>query len=132
MPENYSEGKSDDERTARKDANYRRTIHGVAVDIAGPIVPVSKGGNRYILIIVDYATRYSEAVALPRIDTERVAGALLDVFARVGFPIEILSDRGSQFTSDLMQEVRRLISITQLFTTPYNLKSNGLCKCIPS
>ena len=65
---------------------------------------------------------------MPRIETERVAEALLDVFSRVGFPTEILSDKGSQFTSDLMKEVCRLISLKQLFTTPYNPKCNGLCE----
>ena len=65
---------------------------------------------------------------MPRIETERVAEALLDVFSRVGFPTEILSDKGSQFTSDLMKEVCRLISLKQLFTTLYNPKCNGLCE----
>ena len=103
-------------------------FHRVAVDLIGPITPVSDNGNRYILTIVDFATKYPEAVALPRIETERVAEALLDVFSRVGFPTEILSDKGSQFTSDLMKEVCRLISLKQLFTTPYNPKCNGLCE----
>jgi transposase InsO family protein len=53
---------------------------------------------------------------------------LLDIFARVGFPTEMLSDRGSQFTSDMMREVNRLVSVKQLFTTPYNPKCNGLCE----
>ena len=103
-------------------------FHRVAVDLIGPITPVSDNGNRYILTVVDYATKYPEAIALPKIETERVAEALLDVFSRVGFPTEILSDKGSQFTSDLMREVCRLISLKQLFTTPYNPKCNGLCE----
>ena len=103
-------------------------FHRVAVDLIGPITPVSDKGNRNILTIVDFATKYPEAFALPRIETERVAEALLDVFSRVGFPTEILSDKGSQFTSDLMKEVCRLISLKQLFTTPYNPKCNGLCE----
>ena len=103
-------------------------FHRVAVNLIGPITPVSDNSNRCILTIVDFATKYPEAVALPRIETERVAGALLDVFSRVGFPTEILSDKGSQFTSDLMKEVCRLISLKQLFTTPYNPKCNGLCE----
>ena len=57
----------------------------VAVDIIGPIHPMSENRNRYILTIVDYATRYPEAVALKNIETERIAEALLDVFSRVGF-----------------------------------------------
>ncbi len=45
----------------------------IAVDLIGPIYPVSEKGNRYILTIVDYGTRYPEAVPLKRIDTETVA-----------------------------------------------------------
>ena len=83
-------------------------------DLIGPIYPVSDNKNRYILTVVDFETRYPEAIALPKIETERVAEALLDVFCRVGFPKEILSDRGSQFTADMMREICRLVSINPL------------------
>ncbi|VDI44693.1 Hypothetical predicted protein [Mytilus galloprovincialis] len=82
------------------DVPFRR----VAVDIVGPLVPVTDKGNRYILTLVDYATRYPEGVALPSIETERVAEALIDIFCRVGFPREMLTDMGAQFTSNLMSE----------------------------
>jgi hypothetical protein len=98
----------------------------VAVDLVGPIQPVTDMGRRYILTLVDYATRYPEAVALKRIDTETVAEALVDMYARVGVPEEILTDMGTQFTSDLMKEVGRLLSIKQLTTTPYHPQCNGL------
>ena len=102
----------------------------VAVELVGPISSVSEKGNRYILTAVDFARRYPEAVALPKIETECVAEALLEVFSRVGFPREILSDRGTQFTSDMMKEVSRLVDTKQLFTTPYNPRCNGLCERI--
>jgi transposase InsO family protein len=98
----------------------------VAVDIVGPIHPVTEKGNRYILTIVDYATRYPEAVALPGIEAERVAEALVEVFSRVGIPNEVLTDRGTQFTSGVMAEVSRLLSLKQLVTTPYHPQCNGL------
>ena len=98
----------------------------VAVDIVGPLEPVTDKGNRYILTIVDYATRYPEAVPLPRIETERVAEALIDVFSRVGVPREMLTDQGSQFTSEVMKEVSRLLSLKQITTTPYHPMCNGL------
>ncbi len=98
----------------------------VAVDIVGPIAPLSESKKRYILTLVDYATRYPEAVALSSIDTETVAEALLEIFSRVGFPEEILSDRGTQFTSALMKEICRLISVRQLITSPYHPICNGL------
>ena len=47
----------------------------VAVDIVGPIEPRSNNRLRYILTMVDYATSYPEAIALPSIETERLAEA---------------------------------------------------------
>ncbi|XP_065282035.1 uncharacterized protein [Dermacentor albipictus] len=98
----------------------------VAIDILGPLKPVTRKGNRYILTLVDYATRFPEAIALPSIETERVAEALLQIFARVGVPEEMLSDRGSNFTSELMAEVGRLLSLRLQTTTPYHPMANGL------
>ena len=98
----------------------------VAIDLVGPIAPVTDRGNRYILTMVDYATRYPEATALKCIDAETVAEALVTMFTRVGIPQEILSDQGSQFLSGVMKEVSRLLSMNQLVTTPYHPMCNGL------
>ncbi len=51
---------------------------------------------------------------------------MVNVFSRVGVPSEILTDQGSQFTSELMKELSRLLSIRQLTTTPYHPSCNGL------
>ena len=42
-------------------------FHCVAVDLIGPITPVSNNVNRNILTIVDFATKYPEAVVVPRL-----------------------------------------------------------------
>ena len=104
------------------DVSFKR----VAVDLIGPIEPASEAGHRYILTLVDYATRYPEAVPLKRIDTETVAEALVDIYSRLGVPEEILSDQGKQFISDCMKEVCRLLGVTQSTTTPYHPMCNGL------
>ena len=98
----------------------------IAVDLVGPIHPVTDRGNRYILVMVDFATRYPEAIALPRIEAERVAEALIEVYSRLGIPQEVLTDMGTQFTSEVMREVGRLLTIRQLTTTPYHPMCNGL------
>ena len=51
---------------------------------------------------------------------------MVGVFSRVGLPTEILTDQGSQCTSELMKEISRLLSIRQLTTTPYHPSCNGL------
>ena len=81
----------------------------VAVDIVGPIDTRSEKRNRYILTMIDYATRYLEAVAV--IETERVAEALVEMFSRVVIPDEMLTDCGTQFTAEVMKEVSRLLSL---------------------
>ena len=75
----------------------------IAMDIIGPL-PQSRSGNRYVLVICDYATRYPEAIPLRSIDAENVAEELIQLFARVGVPEEILTDQGSNFTSQLLKE----------------------------
>jgi len=77
----------------------------VAVDLVGEISPASYRGHRYILTLVDYATRYPEAVPLKKISTFTVAEALVRIFSRVGIPQEILSDQGTQFTSNLLKKL---------------------------
>ena len=98
----------------------------VAVDTVGPLEPRSERKFRYIITLIDYATRYPEAVALPGIETERVAEALVEMFSRIGIPDEMLRDCGSQFTAEVMKEVSRLLSLQQITTTPYHPICNGL------
>jgi len=97
----------------------------VCVDITGPLSPPSEV-YRYILTPVDMCTRFREAVALKDTTTSTVAEALIEIFSRVGLPLKVHSDRGSQFTSDMMKEVYRLLSVKQSTTSPYHTISNGV------
>jgi len=90
------------------------------VDLIGLIIPASSSGKRYVLTIVDYATRYPEAVALSRISTVAVAEALCTVYSRVGIPAQRVHDQGSQFMSEVMRETSRLLSIKNLVSIPYH------------
>lgn len=65
-------------------------------------------------------------MALKGIEAERVAEALVEIFGRLGIPVEMLTDIGSLFTSELMAETSRLLSFRQLTTTPYHPMCNGL------
>ncbi|XP_076028738.1 uncharacterized protein LOC143017759 [Oratosquilla oratoria] len=100
----------------------------VAVDIVGPIIPRAADGAKYILTCVDFATRWPEAVPLRNIETITVAEAMFEIFCHVGIPKQVLSDRGSQFTSVMMEELLRLLAVKGLRTTPYHPMCNGLCE----
>ena len=98
----------------------------VGVDIVGPIFPASDRGNRYILVMVDYVTRYPEAVPMKNVETVTVAEKLVEMWSRTGLPQTVVTDQGSQFTSDTMREVYRLLGIKGCTTTPYHAQANGL------
>ena len=101
----------------------------VAIDLIGPIIPASDRGNRFVLTMVDYATRYPEAVVLKDEKAEKVAEALVRIFSRVGVPREVLSDQGPQIMAVMMKEVSRLLSVKQMITTQYHPMCNGLVEC---
>nr|XP_006819437.1 PREDICTED: uncharacterized protein K02A2.6-like [Saccoglossus kowalevskii] len=98
----------------------------VGVDLVGPIKSHNPCKFQYILVLVDYATRYPEATPLKNIRAVTLAESLVVIFSRVGIPREILSDLGTQFISEVMAEVTRLLSIRRLTTTPYHPQCNGL------
>lgn len=97
----------------------------IVMDIVGPL-PRGCAGSKYILVICDYATRYPEAIPLRSIDAVSVAEELVKVMARVGVREEILTDQGSNFTSELLAEVYRLLKIQPIRTTPYHPQTDGL------
>ena len=98
----------------------------VAIDCLGPF-PICHSGNRYILVITDYLTRWPEAFALPTIDAPTIARVFLDeIVARHGCPRILLSDRGSNFLSHLVREVCRLLDCKKVQTSSYHPACNGL------
>ena len=64
--------------------------------------------HRWILTLVDCATRYPEAIPMTRIYTIECAEELVNIFSMISIPWEILSDKRSQLLSELMREVSRL------------------------
>ena len=102
-----------------------RPFQRIAMDLVGPL-PRTQRGNRFVLTICDYATRYPEAIALSSTEAPRIAKELIAVFARMGVPDEILTDQGPNFMSALLEEVYRLLQITRIRTTPYHPQTDGL------
>ena len=98
----------------------------ISIDIVGQLSPASSKGNRYILTVVDNATRYADAAALRHIDADTVAEALFTICTRIGFPKTLVSDNGTQFTSNTFKAFTKLMDIKHKFTPPYHAQSNGL------
>ncbi|XP_075762946.1 uncharacterized protein LOC142819454 [Pelodiscus sinensis] len=97
----------------------------IAMDVVGPL-DKSKAGHQYILVILDYATRYPEAVPLRNTYATTIATELMKLFSRVGLPREILTDQGTNFTSRVMSELCRLFQIKSIRTSVYHPQTDGL------
>ena len=98
----------------------------VAMDILGPF-PISAKGNRYVLVIGDTFTKWIEAYAIADQTAPTIANVVVREFiARFGTPLEIHTDQGKNFESDLMHELCRLLEITKTRTSPYRPNSNGM------
>lgn len=95
------------------------------MDIVGPLVPTTEG-HRFILTICDYHSRYPEAIPLKSTTTDVIAEALIQVFSRMGIPQEILTDRGSNFCSELAESFYKLMGIKHLKTSAYHPQCDGL------
>ncbi|BHF71089.1 hypothetical protein SprV_0401414300 [Sparganum proliferum] len=99
---------------------------GVGLDIIGPL-PISVRGYEYILVMVDYFTKWVEAVPLLRQDAVSVANAVnRSWICRWGAPLAFHTDCGSNFDSRLFQEVCRTLDVNKTRTTPYHPEGNGL------
>lgn len=97
----------------------------VGIDIVGPFNR-SRKGNKYLLTICDYATRYPEAIPISNMRVDTVTNALLTVFARVGLPEEIVHDQGANFMSQVMASICKKLQITQLKSAIYHQQTNGV------
>ena len=98
----------------------------VSIDITGPH-PRSGKGRRFILTLVDHFSKWAEAIPLASHTATVVARALVEhVFARFGAPKQLLSDRGSEFESELFRDLMALYGIDKLRTTPYKPSTNGM------
>ncbi|KAG6930496.1 hypothetical protein G0U57_003644, partial [Chelydra serpentina] len=98
----------------------------VAMNRVGPLSRATRSGKKYILVVVDFATRYPEAVPLSSIEADTVADALLTIFSRVGFPKEVLTDQGSNFMSALLRCLWEKCGVRHSWASAYHPQSNGL------
>uniref|UniRef100_UPI00398E5D39 uncharacterized protein n=1 Tax=Pristiophorus japonicus TaxID=55135 RepID=UPI00398E5D39 len=91
----------------------------VSIDVVGPLPFTTNSGKRYILMMVDCASRYPDATALASVEADIVAIALLLMFTRLGFPDEILSNQGENFMSQLVKQLREQCQDKQLRASYY-------------
>ncbi|GJS49657.1 reverse transcriptase domain-containing protein [Tanacetum coccineum] len=93
------------------------------IDFMGPF-PSSRG-NKYILVAVDYLSKWVEAKALPTNDARVVVKFLKSLFSRFGAPRAIISDHGTHFCNDKFDKVMSKYGVTNRLSTPYHPQTSG-------
>ncbi|GKB39934.1 reverse transcriptase domain-containing protein, partial [Tanacetum coccineum] len=85
----------------------------------------SSRGNKYILVAVDYLSKWVEAKALPTNDARVVCKFLKSLFSRFGAPRAIISDRGTHFCNDQFAKVMLKYGVTHRLSTAYHPQTSG-------
>ncbi|GJR47386.1 reverse transcriptase domain-containing protein [Tanacetum coccineum] len=93
------------------------------IDFMGPFS--SSRGNKYILVAVDYLSKWVEAKALPTNDARVVVKFLKSLFSRFGTPRAIISDCGTYFCNDKFDKVMSKYGVTHCLSTAYHPQTSG-------
>jgi transposase InsO family protein len=101
-------------------------LERIGLDVTGPH-PKSSTGYVYILTYVDYFSKWCDDFPMRNQEASTVASILVDrVFAYFGTPLQILTDKGRNFESELFQELCKRLQIDHVTTTAYKPSTNGL------
>ena len=94
------------------------------IDFMGPFPPSS--GKNYILVAVDYVSKWVEAVALPTNDAKVVVKFLRhNIFSRFGVPRALISDQGTHFINKLLENLLKKYNVKHKIATPYHPQTSG-------
>ncbi|XP_060201150.1 uncharacterized protein LOC132629778 [Lycium barbarum] len=96
------------------------------MDVIGPIEPAASNGHRFILVAIDYFTKWVEASSHKSVTKKVVADFVRsNIICRFGVPESIITDNGANLNSGLMQEICDTFKITHRNSTPYRPQMNG-------
>jgi transposase InsO family protein len=94
------------------------------IDFVGPFP--SSMGNKFILVAVDYVSKWIEAIASPTDDTRVVLKLFKKtIFPRFGVPRLVISDGGSHFISKQFENLLKKYGVRHKVATPYHPQTSG-------
>ncbi|XP_075075865.1 uncharacterized protein LOC107793672 [Nicotiana tabacum] len=97
------------------------------MDVIGPIEPAASNGHRFILVAIDYFTKWVEAITFKSMTKKAVVDFVhSNIICRFGIPKVIITDNAANLNSHLMKEVCQQFKIMHRNSTPYRPKANGV------
>lgn len=115
-------------RAPMRKYNVGAPLERIAIDVMGPL-PTSLTGNKYLLVICDYFTKFAHAVPMRNQEADTVAKTLVDNFITIfGVPMQIHTDQGSNFESNLFKGLCKLLDIDKTRTTVMRPQSDGMAE----
>lgn len=100
-------------------------FHRWNLDFIGPL-PETSNGNRWLLVAIDHTTKWPIVKASPTATHELVAKFVYEaIVLNFGCPTEIITDRGTNFTTATLHSYFKLIGVKHLLTSAYHPRSNG-------
>ena len=113
--------------------SHEMPLHGIlmvqlfdvwGIDIMGPFP--SSFGNIYILLVVDYVSKWVETIACPKNDANIVVGFLQrNILSIFGAPKTIISDGGSHFANKVFEKLMSRYGIKHIMSLAYHPQTNG-------
>src|SRR5436190_3354715 len=101
-------------------------FYQIGIDFVGPL-PRIKRGKKYIIVTMDYLTKWPEAHAVTEATADATSKFLYEqIICQHGCPQIILSDRGTHFNNNLIKGLMEKFKINHLLSTPYHPQTNGL------
>ena len=98
----------------------------LSMDFHGPITPTTLRGNRYIISITDILSKFVIAKAVRDCSATTATNFLInEVIMKYGTPTCILTDNGTHFTAQMMNNLFQSLGTTHLYTTVYHPQTNG-------
>src|SRR6266542_1945066 len=118
-------GKTTDENELYS-IRIKESFYQWEIDIVGPLTETSCR-NKYIVVAIDYFTKYPKVRALANVNAKNVANFLYeDIICRYGCPRKIILDRGTYFNNQIIERLLERFKIRYNLSTPYNPKTNVL------
>ena len=104
----------------------KEPFYQIGIDVKGPLSRTSNG-NRYIIVAMDYFTKWPEARAVENMKADTIAKFIFEeIICRHGVPQIMLSDRGTSFVNKVIDKLCEDFQLKHRLTSPYRPQTNGM------